>query len=575
MEDRVLILAPRGRDAEVIEGVLRAQGIVCHGCRDFAELLQEISREAAAVIVTEEALAGDSMQALGDYLGAQPAWSDFPFVVLATRQTGRRSQSALHSLQELGNIVLLERPVNPETLASAARSALRARLRQYATRRHLAALEESRATVERLNTELENRIGERTADLSQANNRLMREIAERERAQASVVQGQKMEAIGRLTGGMAHDFNNLLHVVNINLQMIARTAKDPASADHARRAREAVTRGSRLTAQLLSFARAQSLVPKLQDVNQLLTNLSELIGVSVGSRIEVVLDLWPGRVSAVLDSAQLEMAVLNMAVNSRDAMAGGGRLVIRTEVRNQPDGQREAILSVRDTGSGIPPALLEKVFDPFFTTKPVGEGTGLGLSQVYGFAQQSGGRAELKSAVGQGTTVELRFPLAEGADFAGDGNGGKPAGMPEGRPGMEILVVEDDAGVRQTMVECLRMLRYTVHEATDGLAGLRALEKCRPTLLLADYLMPGMNGAELIAAARVLHPDLPILLATGYADMAQVQQVLGRQAVLRKPFDVETLATTVAAAIQRSEPAEPDVPPLAVNDLLRMEKRAG
>ncbi|WPB56960.1 response regulator [Xylophilus sp. GOD-11R] len=547
MENRVLIHAPRGRDAQVIAGVLSTQGIACLICPDTASLLAEMAREAAAAIVTEEVLGEGFDTALGQYLAAQPAWSDFPFVVMATRQSGRRSARAVASLQELGNIVLLERPVNPETLASAARSAVRARTRQYATRKHLAAIEASKQVVEALNGELESRIQARTADLASANDRLMHEIAERERAQASVVQGQKLEAIGRLTGGMAHDFNNLLHVVNMNLQFIARMADDEKLGVYARRAREAVSRGSRLTAQLLSFARAQSLLPKLNDVNALIGNMRELIEVSVGSRIRVELHLAPGSAPAVLDSGQLEMAVLNMSVNSRDAMPDGGTLSIRTEIVS--DGPAPTVrVSVSDTGAGIPPSLLTKVFDPFFTTKPVGKGTGLGLSQVYGFARQSGGTSEIRSEVGRGTTVMLRFPLAQAEEAEAIAQ--LPAAGVDGHPDQQVLVVEDDAQVRQGIVECLRLLGYTVHEATDGAAGLHALERHRPDLLLVDYLMPGMNGAELITAARRLHPGMPILLATGYADMAQVEKVIGRQSVLAKPFDLETLGAAVASELR-------------------------
>ena len=569
MENRVLILAPRGRDAEVIQAVLEAHGVKGFACADGVALLRELNRDAAAAIVTEEVLGDGFDLVLGAWLADQPPWSDFPFVVLANRQPGRRSERALASLRELGNIVLLERPLNPETLSSAARAVVRGRQRQYATRLHLADLEASKRTVDELNTELESRIVARTAALADANDRLMREIAERERVQASVVQGQKMEAIGRLTGGMAHDFNNLLHVVNLNLQFILRVAAEGRIADCARRAKEAIARGTRLTAQLLSFARAQSLAPKLQDVNALIANLSELIEVSVGSRVTLVLDLAPEPLDVLLDGAQLEMAVLNMAVNSRDAMPAGGRLTIRTRARaggfksgadtdtdpaRPSDARGQVEVSVEDDGVGIPPSVLGKVFDPFFTTKPDGQGTGLGLSQVYGFARQSGGSAEVRSTGGRGTTVVLRFPRAERAD---DDPVAPTTVALEGRPEHEVLVVEDDANVREGIVEGLRLLNYTVREAVDGLAGLQELERRRPSLLLADYLMPGMNGAQLVAAARRLHPGMPILLATGYADMAQVEQVVERRAVLTKPFDLETLAAAVAGELARVVGAAP------------------
>lgn len=287
MESRVLILAPHGRDAQVIASVLQGAGIRSMVCGDAACLLAELESSAGTAIVTEEVLGRGLDEALGQYLLEQPAWSDFPFVVLTTRQASRRSAQAAASLQGLGNIVLLERPVNPETLVSAVRSALRARARQYASRRHLMDIETAKRTVEQLNAALETRIAERTSDLAEANDRLMREIADKERIQSKVVQSQKLEAIGRLTGGIAHDFNNLLHAVSLNLQLITRLGSDARTTDFARRAKESVDRGARLTAQLLSFARAQSLLPRMHDVNALVGNLRELIEVSVGSKVQV------------------------------------------------------------------------------------------------------------------------------------------------------------------------------------------------------------------------------------------------------------------------------------------------
>ena len=495
MENRILILAPRGRDSAVIASVLHGQGMGSVVCADAEDLLAELALDAAAVILTEEAFAGGVDAALCSWLDRQPAWSDLPFVVLAMRQAGRRSAPANASLQQLGNVVLLERPVNPETLASAARSALRARRRQYATRRHLDDIQATRHNVEQLNAELEGRIAARTADLADANERLIHEMLERERMQAGAVQSQKLEAMGRLTGGIAHDFNNLLHVINVNLQFITRQAVDARLADYARRAKEAVDRGARLTGQLLSFARTQSLLPRRHDMNVLVTNLRELIEVSVSSKVQVELALCAGEPWVMLDGAQLEMALLNMAVNSRDAMPDGGRLTIRTALIDGPDGARQVQVSVRDTGSGIPEALLSKVFDPFFTTKANGEGTGLGLSQVYGFASQSGGSARIRSAPGQGTTVTLRFPLAPPADAAGDAAAAAGDAPIDGDVRVEVLVVEDDADVREVIVEGLRVLQYRVREAGDGAAGLEELRRRRPDLLMVDYVMPGMNGA--------------------------------------------------------------------------------
>jgi C4-dicarboxylate-specific signal transduction histidine kinase len=251
MERRVVVHAPRGRDARVVESVLAARGIATLVCATPEEMLEGIREGAAAAVVTEESLAVSAGSPLQTWLSRQPSWSDFPFIVLTTRQTTRRSMSARASLHALGNVVLLERPVNPETLARAAEAAVRARNRQYATRQNLEELRETRAIVERLNSELEGRIESRTHELAAANDRLMAEISERERAQTALVQMQKMEAIGRLTGGIAHDFNNLLHVVSMNLELLSRQGGDIRFAEKIDRARNALKRGSQLTAQLL------------------------------------------------------------------------------------------------------------------------------------------------------------------------------------------------------------------------------------------------------------------------------------------------------------------------------------
>jgi signal transduction histidine kinase/CheY-like chemotaxis protein len=560
VEHRVLVLAPYGRDARVIGDVLAARQINAHICTDRHDLIREIGKDSAATILTEESLGDELVSELRQMLENQPPWSDYPFVVLAARLTVRRTGRAQSVLQSLSNLVLLERPVNADTLASAAQSALRARRRQYLTRKHLADLEDSKRSVERVNDELETRISERTADLAGANDRLMREILERERVENSLVQNQKMEALGRLTGGIAHDFNNLLHVVNLNLQLLERLkVEEDRVRVYARRAKEAVERGSRLTAQLLSFARTQSLVPKLHDVNALIRNMAELISISVGSHVKLSLTLCPEPAFVIVDAAQMEMAILNLSVNARDAMPQGGMLEIHTQTaRAEPHGAAQDAayplgcvdVAVRDTGTGIAENLLDKIFDPFFTTKQHA-GTGLGLSQVYGFTRQSGGNAIVESTVGTGTSIKLRFPLAPQPQHAA-----KAAADAEPLPGAtvqaEILVVEDDPGVRRSMVECLQVLGFRVRQAADGASGLAELQRARPDLLLVDYLMPQMNGAELIVHAQAMYRDLPILMATGYADMNVVEKLIGPQSVLAKPFDLDTLGTAVSAELRRT-----------------------
>jgi signal transduction histidine kinase/ActR/RegA family two-component response regulator len=557
MELRVLIFAPRGRDAAVVEGVLRPEhrALICH---EPQRLLKNLQDGSAAAIITEEAL-GDAVlvRDLAAWLALQPSWSDFPFIVLATKQPGRRSAEAIETLHRLGNVILLERPLNAETLASAADAAVRARRRQYATRQHLEELGRTRTEVERLNTELEERILARTRELAAANDRLMKEIAERERAQAALTQVQKMEAIGRLTGGIAHDFNNLLHVVNMNLELISLYAKEEKVKPVVDRAKSAARRGAKLTSQLLSFARSQSLLPKLTRVNSLLLGMKDLLEISAGPSITVELELCEDPASVVVDPSQLEMAVLNLAVNSRDAMPDGGTLKISTCARRHSPGDEHleagdyVVVTVSDTGKGIPPQLLSKVFDPFFTTKPLGSGTGLGLSQVYGFARQSGGVAFIRSVLGQGTTVELCFPSAP-ADASSLPEPAQPAAFPARVEPRKILVIEDDADVRRVIVECLGLIGYSVSEAPNGTQGLAAIAGDKPDLLVVDYAMPDMTGAEVISKARELVGELPVILATGYADMAAVERLAGKPAILRKPFDINSLGAAVATALERS-----------------------
>jgi signal transduction histidine kinase/ActR/RegA family two-component response regulator len=554
VEGRVLIHAPKGRDAAVVGALLASREFDAVVCHSSEQLLVRLDEGAAAAILTEEALLLVPEAPLKAWVTNQPSWSDFPFIVLAARIPGGRSRDALILLQTLGNVFVLERPVHSETLARAAGAAVRARRRQYATRTHLKELEEARGEVERLNQLLEERILSRTRELASANDRLMAEIAERERVQTALIQVQKMEAIGRLTGGIAHDFNNLLHVVNMNLDMVGRVSTQEKVLDIVARAKSAVGRGAKLTGQLLSFARNQSLLPRLTDVNALMDGLRDLIAVSVGPTVQVQLHLHDGPAWAMLDANQLEMAVLNLAVNSRDAMSSGGWLKVGVGLSDGmgaglPTGKYVKV-SVTDNGAGIPAQLQTKVFDPFFTTKPVGSGTGLGLSQVYGFARQSGGVATLHSQEGHGTTVEMHFPASQQrpSDNRTTVNDLTVAADSTARR-HRLLVIEDDAEVRRVIVDSLAMLGYLVSEAANGVEGLAALHERPHDLLVVDYAMPGMNGAEVITRARTIAGEVPVILATGYADMAEVGQVLGIQSILIKPFDIATLASAVASVL--------------------------
>jgi signal transduction histidine kinase len=552
LEERVLLFALRGRDSEVIERLLTRQGHACQVCASGDALAAALAEGAGAAMVTEESLAETDRRNLVRWLEAQPPWSDFPFILLATKRSGRRPREALDILNQLSNVVVLERPLHGETLASAVESSLRARRRQYEARRHLRRIEATEETLRKLNESLEARIDQRTLDLARANNQLMQEIGERERAQAALVQSQKMDALGQITGGIAHDFNNLLTVIGGNLELIQRRASDQQTTRLAEFARQASDRAGKLTRQLLDFSRTQRLTLEPVNVNAVIEGMDDLLARTIGPLFRIEVELDPVAPWAMADANQIELAVLNLAINARDAMEDGGRLSICTVAPKPGASEAEAFvrITVGDTGSGIPKHLLEKVFDPFFTTKPIGKGTGLGLSQVYGLVQQSGGAVDIDSVEGVGTTVTLRFRAVDPSQVEGQD---QPLGARDAPAGRErVLVVEDDDGVRRFIVESLQALGYSVIEASGGREGLDRIREESPELLIVDFAMPGLNGVEVVTEARGFAPDLPIILATGYADMDAVHRVIDPSCVLRKPFQIGDLEKAVRGALAAS-----------------------
>ena len=557
MERRILILAPFGRDADVIAEVVNKDGRECERCGDTHALTTELSNGAGAALITEEALAGDQAAPLFAWLERQPAWSDFPIVLLAGDRARRRSASSLEVLERLGNVVVLERPLNSETLRRAVTSSLRARIRQYdsrqhldVSRQHLAQRIEAQAALVQLNDSLESRIAERTHELASANDRLMKEIHERAKVQAVLVQSQKMEALGQLTGGIAHDFNNLLNVIMVNAELIARVSDDGRVRTMAATAKRATERGAKLTSQLLTFSRTSNFDLKAVDVVALLQDMRDIIAVSLGSTIQFITQFDAEELWTEADANQLELAILNLAINARDAMPGGGTLTVHVSRRMAPDptladGQY-VVAEFSDTGSGIPADVISRVFDPFFTTKPIGKGTGLGLSQVYGIARQAGGTARIESEEGHGTTVRLWLPMREPVVSESE----SVSAVEQKVEGIKrILVVEDDNEVRSMLVDSLKMLGYVVTQAHDGKTGLGRLTDDRPDLLMVDFAMPGMNGIDVIEAARKVRDDLPVILATGYADVDISRLAVRRCSILRKPFQLDELARTVRLSL--------------------------
>lgn len=416
-----------------------------------------------------------------------------------------------------------------------------------------------------LNDQLETRVAERTAELEAANQRLRDEAQSRAAAQAQVRQMQKMEAVGQLTGGIAHDFNNMLAIIVGSLDMAKKYfQRDPDKASKAiDHAMEGARRAAELTARLLAFSRQQPLDPRSLDVNKLVGSMSEMLTRTLGGNVRMETVLAGGLWRMFADPPQLESAILNLCVNGRDAMPDGGKITLETMNAHLDDayaathaevrpGQYVAI-AVSDTGTGMAADVVSRAFDPFFTTKKPGQGTGLGLSQVYGFAKQSGGHVKIYSEVGQGTTVKLYLPRYTGEDVT-DPAPARGDRLLEGSASEVILVVEDEDRVRQMSVQLLRDLGYTVIHASDAKKALEILESQAPfDLLFTDVVMPDMNGKQLADRIKEHRPDMKVLYTTGYTRNAVIHNgMLDRDvSFLPKPFTIQQLATKVRQVLDR------------------------
>jgi len=403
------------------------------------------------------------------------------------------------------------------------------------------------------------RVAENRDALEAANRALRAESQTREAAEAQVRQMQKMEALGQLTGGVAHDFNNMLAIIIGGLDMARRRlreAPDKAEA-YIVSALEGAERAATLTARLLAFARQQPLDPKALDVNRLIANLSDMLRRTLVEGVEIETVLAGGLWRANIDASQLENAILNLCVNARDAMAHGGRLTIETGNAYLDESYAKAhpevapgqyvLIAVTDTGDGMAEDVLSRVFEPFFTTKAPGRGTGLGLSQVFGFIKQSGGHVKIYSEPGDGTSVKLYLPRSAGEDTEAP-DVAEEAVMGAGEA---ILVVEDDEQVRRMSVEALRLLGYRVAEAASPEQALRVLAETPVDLMFTDVVMPGMSGRVLADRAGEIRPGLKVLYTTGYTRNAVVHNgVLDRGvALLPKPFTLEQLSRKISQTL--------------------------
>ena len=393
----------------------------------------------------------------------------------------------------------------------------------------------------------------------------LRDMAQVRHEEEGLRQAQKMEALGHLTGGIAHDFNNLLTAIIGGLDLVLRRAQaDDPNRRYLEGALDAAQRGAKLTSRLLAFSRTQKLGVEPVDIAATLDGMSELLDQSLGPGVAIRVQVAPEARWVSTDRNQLELALLNLAVNARDAMPEGGQLTFtgaRVAHRRAGKATPHVVLAVSDTGQGMTPDVLHQAFDPFFTTKAVSKGTGLGLAQVYAFARQCGGEVKIHSELGKGTRVELILPVAsEPAPKRASKPDSEPAiagAEPALAEGRRILVLDDDESVREVLVENLRARGYVVFQAANGEDALNALAEIDPDLLVLDFLMPGMNGAEVARRARQMRPHQKLLVVSGHLDSVALEGAIAGVAVLRKPFDGPTLALRVAEVLKGKAPDRP------------------
>ncbi|MES3056188.1 ATP-binding protein [Sphingomonas faeni] len=653
MQDRVLILAPRGRDAAIAADLLDRNAIVATICDDQAGLLRHLDVGAGAVLLTEEALTAEDSTALTAWVSAQPSWADIPFVVLTNGTKTPRTLHATQRLRDLGNVVLLERPLHAEAMLGAIRSALTARSRQYELRDVAVTLEravedrtaELRLARESLEIALDAagmgswdfdlktgetrrtqrhddifgyphgvaqwnldsflkhidpkqrddvkhavdeawRIGtldlECSIDAADGVKRwvvlkgrvrhdpegaavrmsgVISDVTDRKEADAQLAQAQKMDAIGQLTGGVAHDFNNLLTPIVGSLDLMRRRHKDDERTQRMiGGALQAAERAATLTQRLLAFARRQALQPRAVDIGALIDGLVDLIRRSLGPSITVVLEVPRHLSSARVDPNQLELALLNLAINARDAMPGGGRLTLSVSQSVVDDRNMVGLaagsyvrLTAADTGTGMDRATLARATEPFFSTKGVGKGTGLGLSMVHGLAAQSGGTLRLTSEPGAGTAVELWLPATTETPVDTIETASEPV---QARQGAKVLLVDDEDLVRAATADMLRDIGYVVIEMASASQALSAIRSgVDADILVSDYLMPGMTGGQLIGELRSSGNRMPALLVTGYA--AAGEDVPDDIIRLAKPFRQVDLAARVDELLRQSPAGRP------------------
>ncbi len=412
--------------------------------------------------------------------------------------------------------------------------------------------------LQTLNETLERRVEARTQELAAVNRQLIAQIEERERVEATLRQMQRLEAVGQLTSGIAHDFNNLLMVVLGNIDLVLRTVDDPKLRRRLEATRLAAERGAALTRQLLAFSRRQRLEPRSTDLARTLSGMMDLLQSSLGGAITVETRVDEGLWPALVDRTQIELVILNLAINARDAMEGRGGLTFELaniSVTEPPARAEEPLpgdyvaIHISDTGPGIPSELLAKVFEPFFTTKEVGKGSGLGLSQVLGFVQQSGGGVRIDSRSGQGATVIVFIPRAASAPVE-DENALPGQEQLPAAPTFSVLVVDDDTAVRDITVESLALHGFEATGVASGREALAHAENHAFDVAVVDVAMPDMNGVELADALNARRPGLPVLFVTGFADL-KIMRGVDENRIVLKPVLSERLAAKIRNMLRR------------------------
>jgi signal transduction histidine kinase/CheY-like chemotaxis protein len=534
--EAVLIYAPTGRDAELVRVVLHDAGHEAEVEPSVERLCQRMTEDCGVAILAEEALTPPATARLLEALARQPSWADLPLVVLTTVLAMQHTeQPALRTLRRHGNVTLLERPVHPLTVLSAVRAGLRARRRQYEVRDYL---------LERIRTE------------------------------ERVREAQKMEAVGQLAGGVAHEVNNMMTVVLGFGEFALRRLRQAPSGDSpllgALRAdvEEIVKAGRRaatITEQLLAFSRRQPRRAVLLRMQEVLPELGKLLRRLAGATIDIAIEVPQDLPPILADRTQLEQAIINLVINARDAITDFGVITIAVDCIELDDefSRRHGVtltrdcrwveLTVTDSGAGMDAATRARAFEPFFTTKPIGQGTGLGLSTVYGIVKQSGGYVWLESEPGKGTTVRIQLPEAEANPEE------EPTRPPvSARGGETILVVEDEPVVRRLARTALEDSGYKVMEAGDGAEALAVLAATngQVDLVLSDVVMPRLGGKELDEALRKLRPELPLLYMSGYPGHEVAERGLLDPAAsfIQKPFAPEELVQRVRGMLDGRAP---------------------